>query len=288
MDKGISGRKPVGHLLGETLDPNPGRIAVGSFEAMSQALVAATQADDEADFRELECDLNRDVDLSDSPTAARNEDDLSVDRQTERGTRIVLPARRTEGRVRKAVDAMRPSRSTGDPAQFLDRFAVCDKVDVGPRGRPVPKGGKVGHCSTQGNAQAAADTQPAEDFGRMRVGGDHDIRPMGLDQAQKPAPADPRQGGLRQATGGREDGENPKPDIPQPAETEENDSRGALADRDDCPPHRRQSIDRLDLDVRPFSAQLCRKGASRKVVTLPDARGHDHDPWRHRRSSLRR
>jgi len=181
-----------------------------------------------------------------------------------------------------------PRRSTGDPAQFLDRFAVCDKVDVGPRGRPVPKGGKVGHCSTQGNAQAAADTQPAEDFGRMRVGGDHDIRPMGLDQAQKPAPADPRQGGLRQATGGREDGENPKPDIPQPAETEENDSRGALADRDDCPPHRRQSIDRLDLDVRPFSAQLCRKGASRKVVTLPDARGHDHDSWRHRRSSLRR
>lgn len=158
MDKGISGSKPVGHLLGEAFDPDARLIAEGSFELSPEGLVTAAQADNEIYFGEGEGNLHGDRDPPDSPPTAGNEDDFSPDRQTERRPRIVLLPRLTKGRIRKAVDAMCPSGRTRDLSQLLDRLAVRDEVDIGARGGPVPKGGEVGHRSTQGHAQAAATT----------------------------------------------------------------------------------------------------------------------------------
>jgi len=279
----IGGREPVGHCLGKSLDPHPFLSREPPLDPPLQLVVTATQTDDEADLRKRERDLDGGLEPPDPPPAAGHEHDLLVGRQRERRAGLLLSTRLQEGWVGETLNAPHRRGGARDPVDLVDRLGVCDEVDVGARGRPVPQCSQVRHGSTHRNLEAPATTQSAEHLGRVRIGRDDHIRPMCPNQPQKPRRAEPRQSRLREAPGRAEACKEPESEIPEPTETKEDDTRRAFTDGRDRPPHHRKPVHGDDLDAGSLFAKLGGKRPGRKIVTLADAGGHDQDPRRHRR-----
>ena len=124
-----------------------------------------------------------------------------------------------------------------------------EEMDVGAGRGPVPQRREVHDGGAHGHGQPAAEAQPAQHFGRGRIGGHNDVRPVSPDQVQDAGRTEPGQSRLREAPRRREPGEDPEPDVPEPVEPVEEDTRCALADGDDRPTHRREPVLGRDLDV---------------------------------------
>ena len=278
----VARREPLGHDVGEALDPNARIVPEPRAELRQQRLVPAAEADDASDRGNRERLGNRSLDIADAPAASGHENDLARGGKTERAPRGGLRTRNAECGRRESVHAVHRRVRSDDRAHFPDRLRVRNEVHVDTAARPVVQRGQIGDRGHHGDAQPSRAPQSAEHLGDVRIHGhDHVGIALLLDQPQQPASAEAREQPLRELTGRRGSGREPEPDIPNPFEPVEDDVRSPLAGEGDRATHHGEAVLDVDLAIGSFLTELGGERTRRQIVPLADAGGQDENARRH-------
>ena len=275
MHEHVGGGEPIGHPVGESLEPHPGLAREALGEALTQVVLAPAEADHGC-AGDLDGLLGGPLEIADSPASPRDDHDRPLGRQTKIAPRLPLIARDVEALVGETANA-KDARAGRDPEDLLGRLGVGDQVQVDAGVGPEPQRSEVGDRGDDRRVDPSLCPEVAERLRAPRVGGDHDVGRSSEDRSPDRPGGEPlgqprREPACRRHVGDQLVGEVEYPVSPLRVKA------GAVQDK---PPHeridQRQGVDDLDFGPRRLRLDPVREDPGGQVVALADGRAEDQD-----------